>query len=157
MANAFSEPSERLLLQYTVRQLGSVYSTLVETIAAIISTEDSSIAVVEGLFSSTSTTLTTASGCARDDDGSLRVQFYASAQNITREIDGLLASRRRLQSTPCSSTDGTSVASHPHTITPLGCAVLCYMYMSLHCVLLCCSSAVLRPAAAAAAAALIQI
>ena len=105
-----------LLLQYTTHQLGSVYTNLVEIIAAIISTEDSSIAAVEGLLSSSTIQLTTTSGCARDDDGSLRVQFYASAENITREIDGLLASRRRLQSTPCSSTDGTSVGflAHKH-------------------------------------------
>lgn len=79
-----------------------------EQIAAIISSEESASAVVHG-SGSAPTALTTAPGCARDDDGNLRLQFYASAANITREIDGLLASRRRLQSTPCSSTVGTTV------------------------------------------------
>lgn len=101
-----------MLLQYTENQLSGVYSTLVKAIAAAISTEDSSVAALDSLSSSTTTSLTTASGCARDDGGNLMVQFYASAENITREIDGLLASRRRLQSTPCSTTDGTSVGSY---------------------------------------------
>ena len=96
------------VLQFTQKQLGNIYAFLVEQIAAIISTEESASAVVHG-SGSASTLLATAPGCARDDDGNLRLQFYASAENITREIDGLLASRRRLQSTPCSSTVGTTV------------------------------------------------
>jgi hypothetical protein len=100
---------QHLLLQFTQKQLGNIYSFLVEQIAAIISSEESASAVVDGAKSA-SAPLTTAPGCARDDDGKLRLQFYASAENITREIDGLLASRRRLQSTPCSSTVGTTVS-----------------------------------------------
>lgn len=96
------------LLQFTQKQLGNIYTFLVEQIAAIISSEESAAAVVQD-SGSAPTPLTTAPGCARDDDGNLRLQFYASADNITREIDGLLASRRRLQSTPCSSTVGTTV------------------------------------------------
>ena len=96
------------LLQFTQKQLGNIYTFLVEQIAAIISSEESASAVVHG-SGSASSPLTTAPGCARDDDGNLRLHFYASADNITREIDGLLASRRRLQSTPCSSTVGTTV------------------------------------------------
>ena len=96
------------LPQFTQKQLGNIYTFLVEQIAAIISSEESASAVVHG-SGSASSPLTTAPGCARDDDGNLRLHFYASADNITREIDGLLASRRRLQSTPCSSTVGTTV------------------------------------------------
>ena len=99
---------QHALLQFTQKQLGNIYTFLVEQIAAIISSEESASAVVHG-SGSASTPLTTAPGCARDDDGNLRLQFYASAENITREIDGLLASRRRLQSTPCSSIVGTTV------------------------------------------------
>ncbi|DBA96111.1 TPA: hypothetical protein ACH3X1_001605 [Trebouxia sp. C0004] len=96
-------------VEFTQKQLGSIYAFLVEQIAAIIRTEESALAVVDGTKSA-STPLTTAPGCARDANGNLRLQFYANAENITREIDGLLASRRRLQSTPCSSTVGTSLA-----------------------------------------------
>ena len=99
------------MLQYTEAQLSTIYATFVEAVAAVISSEDSSEAELSSSTATSTTTLTTASGCARDDDGDLRVQFYVSAENITREIDGLLASRRRLQSTPCSTTDGTSVSS----------------------------------------------
>ena len=117
-----------LLLQYTENQLSGVYSTLVKAIAAAISTEDSSVAALNSLSSSTTTSLTTASGCARDDGGNLMVQFYASAANITREIDGLLASRRRLQSTPCSTTDGTSVCSYHTPSTVALCRTLLHEY-----------------------------
>ena len=99
------------MLQYTESQLSTIYATFVEAVAAVISSEDSSEAELSSSTATSTTTLTTASGCARDGDGDLRVQFYVSAENITREIDGLLASRRRLHSTPCSTTDGTSVSS----------------------------------------------
>ena len=98
-----------VVLQYTESQLGTIYATFVEAVAAVISSEDSSEAQLSSSATTSTTTLTTASGCARDDDGDLRVQFYLSAENITREIDGLLAGGRRLQSTPCSTTDGTTV------------------------------------------------
>lgn len=89
-------------------QLSAISQAYEAEIATTISGSSSS-AASQLSTSSASSTLTVVSGCARGDDGSVRVQFYVSAANITREIDGLLSSRRRLQSTPCSSTDGTSV------------------------------------------------
>ena len=94
------------MLQFTQKQLNAIYSTFAKAIAAILGTGDSNVAAV----SSTASTLTTASGCARDTDGDLKVQFYVSADNITREIDGLQSGGRRLQSTPCSSSDGTTAS-----------------------------------------------
>ena len=88
----------------------SVISQAYEAEIATAISGSSSSAVSQLSTSSASSTLTVVSGCARGDDGSVRVQFYVSAANITREIDGLLSSRRRLQSTPCSSTYGTSVS-----------------------------------------------
>jgi len=100
--------TELLLLQYTETQLSAIYSTFAKAIAATLGTGDSTVAALSSTTSAS--TLSTASGCARDTDGGLRVQFYVSADNITREIDGLLSGGRRLQSTPCSSTDGTSAS-----------------------------------------------
>ena len=119
---------QHLLLQFTQKQLGNIYTFLVEQIAAIISSEESASAVVHS-SGSAPTPLTTAPGCARDDDGNLRLQFYASAANITREIDGLLASRRRLQSTPCSSTVGT-------TVRPMHCCNTCCRLFNIQCAVL---------------------
>lgn len=85
----------------------SVISHAYEAEIATAISGSSSSATSQLSTPSGSISLTVASGCARGDDGSVRVQFYVSAANITQEIDGLLPSRRRLQSTPCSSTDGT--------------------------------------------------
>ncbi len=122
-----------LMPQELQLQLSVISHAFEAEIATAISGSSSSV-VSQLSTSSASSTLTVASGCARGDDGSVRVQFYVSAANITREIDGLLSSRRRLQSTPCSSTDGTSVspnnctamllpaltASRPQTLTCCG-------------------------------------
>ncbi|KAL0024068.1 hypothetical protein WJX79_002467 [Trebouxia sp. C0005] len=97
-------------------QLSAISQAYEAEIATTISGSSSS-AASQLSTSSASSTLTVVSGCARGDDGSVRVQFYVSAANITREIDGLLSSRRRLQSTPCSSTDGTSLAMNYTTTT----------------------------------------
>ncbi|KAL0024407.1 hypothetical protein WJX79_011128 [Trebouxia sp. C0005] len=117
-AELYEMESAFLLLQHTETQLSTIYSTFAKAIAAILDTGDSTEAASSSTSSTTGTTLTTASGCARDTDGGLRVQFYVSADNITREIDGLLLSGgRRLQSTPCSATDGTTLALNYTTTT----------------------------------------
>ncbi len=97
----------------------SVISHAYEAEIATAISGSSSSATSQLSTPSGSISLTVASGCARGDDGSVRVQFYVSAANITQEIDGLLPSRRRLQSTPCSSTDGTSVR-------PSNCSAACF-------------------------------
>ena len=87
----------------------TIYNTFKADIASVITNSSSS--GMSSLLSTASkaSTLTVAAGCNREGKGSLRLQFYASAENITREIEGLPANGRRLQSTPCSVTDGTSV------------------------------------------------
>lgn len=127
-------------LQELELQMATIYDNFAADIAATISNSSSSTAS-QLSTASADTSFSVASGCARDSDGDLRVHFYVSAANITREIDGLLASRRRLQSTPCSSSDGTSVgpscAKYPlpvlylftcavHALCLLCCAMLCY-------------------------------
>ena len=57
----------------------------------------------------TTTSLKVAAGCERESTGSLKLRFYVSKGNMTREVHGLPGARRRLQSTPCSATGGTSV------------------------------------------------
>ncbi|DBA80580.1 TPA: hypothetical protein ACH3X1_007841 [Trebouxia sp. C0004] len=97
-------------MTHTQKQLNTIYSSFVKAIAAILGTGDSTVAALSSTASTSASTLTTASGCARDTDGDLKAQFYVSAHNITREIGGLLSGGRRLQSTPCSSTAGTTLA-----------------------------------------------
>lgn len=121
-----------VVVQQVTISLTNIYNTFKEDLAATLSNTSSS-ATASLLSTASATTLTLASECEREDDGSLRVQFYASAENITREVDGLLAGGRRLQSTPCSASDGTSVSVLPNL--PLHCdhwAVLC-------CAALCCA------------------
>lgn len=57
-----------------------------------------------------SVTLTTAPGCARDAEGSARLEFVINRDNITKEGVST-GSGRKLLHTPCSATDGTQVSS----------------------------------------------
>lgn len=95
-------------LQELKLQMAIIYNNFAADIAATISNTSSSTASQLSTASADSS-FSVATGCARDSDGNLRVHFYVSAANITREIESLLAGGRRLRSTPCSSSDGTSV------------------------------------------------
>ena len=87
-----------------------ISNAFLSTIRATITNTTSSKSTTSSASTASSTTsLTVADDCEREAEGSLQLRFYVSAENVTREIYGLLGAQRRLQSTPCSATDGTSV------------------------------------------------
>ena len=97
-------------LQVVTVKARVVSNTLLSTIYATITNTTSSMSTTPTTSTTSSTTsLTVAGGCVRESKGALQVSFYVSAENVTREIYGLPGARRRLQSTPCSATDGTLV------------------------------------------------
>ena len=53
--------------------------------------------------------LTATPGCGRDATGYARLEFAVSYNNISKEGVGVAAGRKLL-TTPCSSTDGTTVS-----------------------------------------------
>lgn len=82
--------------------LSTIHATITNTTSSKSTTSTTSTA-------SSTTSGTVADDCEREAQGSLQLRFYVSAENVTREIYGLPGAQRRLQSTPCSATDGVSV------------------------------------------------
>lgn len=75
------------------------------------STTDSTKSITDKGSSASTIALSTTSGCGRDSSGHARLEFAVNYNNITTEEVGVGAKRRML-STPCSATDGTSVGSY---------------------------------------------
>lgn len=78
--------------------------------ATITNTTSSGTTGTSTTTSFSATSLTVAAGCVREAKGTLRLHFYVSAENVKREVHSLPGAGRRLQSTPCSATDGASVS-----------------------------------------------
>ena len=96
-------------MQVTAKSLTIMYTNFQLKIAATIST----ISSIESLLSSGSKARSvapaTTPGCARTSLGAAGLQFAVSTYNSS-SAQAEAAGRRKLQSTPCTATDGTSVS-----------------------------------------------
>lgn len=102
-------------MQAAEEMLRTIYIDVVYTklgIAQAISSTSSSIKSLANK-GGTSNVLTTSPGCGRDSKGNLRLGFVINHADIVEEEGGVEA-RRKLQSTPCSGTDGTTVGVDAH-------------------------------------------
>ena len=102
-------------MQAAEEMLRTIYIDVVYTklgITQAISSTSSSITSLSNK-GGTSIVLTTTPGCGRDSKGNLRLDFVINHADIVEEEGGVEA-RRKLQSTPCSGTDGTTVGVYAH-------------------------------------------
>lgn len=109
-------------LQLLEAQLGSIYTSIRQQRLALVNSllkAKGLTAAILGLGQAATSPragLAVPSGCSRFSRGSLRVQFHVNASSSsTGERQGVTGSEpqrrgRRLQSTPCSATGGTSVS-----------------------------------------------
>lgn len=108
-----------LWVQSTEAKLKVIYNNFQLSLAASVGTTSSIESLLTPRRTTIATTLTTTPGCARTSGGGARLEFAISHSKIPREETGM-AARRKLQSTPCSATDGTSVR---HCLTNDACFV----------------------------------
>ena len=100
-----------LCMQSAESLLQVVYKNYQLSIAQTLSSSTDSIQSLTDKGSTATVALSTTSGCGRDSSGSARLEFVVNYNNISAEEAGVGAKRRML-STPCSATDGTSVGMH---------------------------------------------
>ena len=118
---------DRLGLQVAEGLLTTVYKNFQIVIAQEAGSSSGSVtSLTDKGSTSTSVVLVVTPGCGRDDSGYARLEFAISAENITKEEAGVEA-RRKLQSTPCSATDGATVSS-----CPMHCLSSTLFLMGLH-------------------------
>ena len=97
-------------LQSAENLLNTIYQNFKVSLAQKISSSTGSVKSLTDKGSSAKAVAPTATlGCGRDSGGNARFVFVVSYDNITKEEDGVEA-RRRLLTTPCSATDGTTVS-----------------------------------------------
>lgn len=97
----------RLCLQILEHSLGVIYNQFQLSLAQAIS--GTTGAKSSTVRRSTSAAMKAVPGCGRDSSGHARLSFSVSHANIT--VDAVNAgAKRKLQSTPCSATDGTRVS-----------------------------------------------
>ena len=107
---AAAKAYDSLCLQVAESLLTTVYKNFKTIIAQEAGSSSGSVtSLTDKSSTSTSVVLVVTPGCGRDDSGYARLEFVISAENITKEEAGVEA-RRKLQSTPCSATDGATVS-----------------------------------------------